>query len=229
MLKKFNELSRVKVEITKKPTFKYNQAKKEYEEVKGKSIDTLSWADCLKGLYENGAENVAFEHVPNPDGGLLYKDENNAIHIKVYVEIDGVRKEILYPVIDGSKNVVLSKLTQSDIYNAKQRAFVKCVAVNWGLGIDLWTNNNNPDDVTKVEENPSVYEYFRNLVNTASKELGSVPEMLKHLQGMTEKKVKDLIAAAQQIDGITKTLEKVLMDRRPKEDVEEDTNDKKSK
>lgn len=225
MIKNFNELSQVEVKITKKPTFKYNKAKQDFEEVPGKSIDTISWVDCLKALYDNGAEKVEFEHVPNKDGGLLFFDENACIHIKVYVEIDGIRKEILYPVIDGSKDIKLEKLTQSDIYNAKQRAFVKCVAVNWGLGINVWAKETDPESVTKVEDSISVYDYFRNLVNTASKELGGVSEMLKHLQGVTEKKIKDLIASAKQIDSITKTLEKVLLDKKSKET----SNDKESK
>lgn len=225
MIKNFNELSKVEVKITKKPTFKWNKVRQEFEEVAGKNIDTISWVDCLKTLYENGAEKVEFENVPNNDGGLLFKDDNGSIHIKVFVEIDGVRREIYYPVIDGSKDIKLDKLTQSDIYNAKQRAFVKCVAVNWGLGINVWAKETDPETVSKAEENVSVYEYFRNLVNSASKELGGVPEMLKHLQGVTEKKIKELIASALQIDGITKTLEKVLMDRKSKEDA----GDKESK
>ncbi len=225
MLKNFIELSKVEVKITKKPTFKWNKAKQDFEEVPGKSIDTISWVDCLKALYENGAEKVEFEHVTNKDGGLLFFDENNCMHIKVYVDIDGVRKEILYPVIDGSKDIKLEKLTQSDIYNAKQRAFVKCVAVNWGLGINVWAKETDPESVSKVEESISVYECFRNLVNTASKELGGVPEMLKHLHGITEKKIKDLIASALTIDGITKTLERVLIDKKTKDDAD----DKESK
>lgn len=217
MLKNFNELSQVNVNITKKPTFRYNKVKDEFEEVPGKEINTISWVDCLKTLYENGAEKVEFENVPNKDGGLLFYDENGCIHIKVYVDIDGVRREIYYPVIDGSKNVKINKLTQSDIYNAKQRAFVKCVAVNWGLGINTWTKDNDPEALTKVEERPSVYENFRSLVNSASKKLGGVPEMLKHLEGMTEKKIKELIASAQLIDGIQKTLEKVMSDDKKSE------------
>ena len=38
-------------------------------------------------------------------------------------------------------------------------------------------------------------------------------------------KIKDLIESAKQIDGITKTLEKVLIENKPKEDAD----DKKSK
>ena len=217
MLKNFNELSQIDVKITKKPTFKFNKAKQEFEEVPGKEINTISWVDCLKTLYENGAEKVEFENVPNKDGGLLFFDENGCIHIKVYVDIDGARREIYYPVIDGSKDIRIDKLTQSDIYNAKQRAFVECVAVNWGLGINTRTKDNDPEALTKVEERPSVYEYFRSLVNSASKKLGGVPEMLKHLEGMTEKKIKELIASAQLIDGIQKTLEKVMSDDKKSE------------
>ena len=87
MIKNFNELSKVEVPITKKPTFKYNKAKQQLE--KDGEIDTLSWVDCLICLYRNGAEKVTFENVPNENGGLLYKDENNTISIKVFVDIDG--------------------------------------------------------------------------------------------------------------------------------------------
>lgn len=210
MIKKFNELIDVDVPITKKPTFKKDKATQTFVKVEGKDIDTLSWVDCLTCLYENGAEKVVFENVPNEKGELLYKDENDAISIKVYVEIDGDRREIVYPVIDGNKDVALDKLTQSDIYNAKQRAFVKCVAVNWGLGLKLWKKEDL--DKTEKDEEKSLAEQFRTLVNTAVKKCGSIPEMLKHLNGVSEKKIKELIEEAKTIDGITKTLIKVLED-----------------
>lgn len=214
MIKSFNELSKIEVPITKKPTFKFNKAKQQLE--KDGEIDTLSWVDCLTCLYQNGAEKVLFENVPNENGGLLYKDENNAISIKVFVDIDGDRREIFYPVMDGTKDIAIDKLTQSDIYNAKQRGFVKCVATNWGLGIGLWKKETNPDTVVKEQEE-SLAEQFRTLVNNAVKKCGSVDEMLKHLEGINEKKIKDLIENAKVIDGIVKTLSKVV------------ENDKKSK
>ena len=207
MIKNFNELSKVEVPITKKPTFKYNKAKQQLE--KDGEIDTLSWVDCLICLYQNGAERVTFENVPNENGGLLYKDENNTISIKVFVDIDGDRREIFYPVMDGTKDIAIDKLTQSDIYNAKQRGFVKCVATNWGLGLYLWKKETNPDTVVQEQEQ-SLAEQFRALVNTAVKKCGGVNEMLKHLQGINEKKIKELIEEAKTIDGIVKTLTKVV-------------------
>ena len=214
MIKNFIELSKVEVPITKKPTFTYNKAKQTLE--KSGEVDTLSWVDCLICLYENGAEKVTFENIPNEQGGLLFKDENNSLSIKVYVDIDGDRREIFYPLMDGTKDVAMDKVTQSDIYNAKQRGFVKCVAVNFGLGISLWKKEENPDTVIKEEEK-SLAEQFRTLVNSAVKKCGGVNEMLKHLKGVNEKKIKDLIEEAKEIDGIVKILGKVV------------ENDKKSK
>jgi hypothetical protein len=209
MIKSFAELSKVEVPITKKPTFTYNKMRKELE--KSGDVDTLSWVDCLTCLYDNGAEKVIFENILNENGGLLFKDDNNAITIKVFVEIDGDRREIFYPLMDGTKDVSVEKLTQSDIYNAKQRAFVKCVAVNWGLGIYLWKKEVDPDTVIKVQE-VSYSEQFRTLVNNAVKKCGGIAEMLKHLQGVSEKRIKELIEEAKAIDGITKTLLKVVED-----------------
>lgn len=210
MIKNFIELSKVEVPITKKPTFKYNKAKQEFEEVKGKDLDTISWVDCLNCLYANGAESVVFDNIPKENGELLYIDENGCIHIRVFVEIDGVRREIFYPVIDGSRDVKLDKLTQSDIYNAKQRAFVKCVAVNWGLGINIWKKSDAEENIDKTDTTYSVFENFRSMVNNATKKLGGVPQLLEHLNGQTEKSIKQLVEAAAKIDGITKVLEKVL-------------------
>ena len=204
MIKNFTELSKVEVKASKKPIFK----KKNGEYVQVGEIDVVSWVDCLNALYENGAEKVVFENVLNENGGLLFKDENNSISIKVFVEIDGDRREIFYPVINGTSDIKADKVVQSDIYNAKQRAFVKCVAVNWGLGISFWEND-NPDEVLPPT-NESLAEQFRTLVNKAVKQCGSIPEMLKHLNGVSEKRIKELIEQAKDIDGITKTLLKVV-------------------
>ena len=210
MIKNFNELSKVEVPITKKPIFKWDKAKQ--KTVKDGELDTLSWADCISTLYQQGAEKVTFENIPNEDGKLLYLDENGAATIRVYVDIDGDRREIFYPVIDGTKDINLKELKQSDIYNAKQRAFVKCVAVNWGLGISLWKRDLDPDLVQK-DEKQSYSEQFRAIVNEAVKKCGGVPQMLEHLHNITEKDIKRFITDLQTIDGITATLGKVLNDK----------------
>lgn len=216
MIKNFIELSKVVVPITKKPTFSYNKAKQKMEQ--SGEVDTLSWVDCLVCLYDNGAEKVIFENIPNEQGGLLYKDENNALSIKVFVDIDGDRREIFYPLMDGMKDVAMDKVTQSDIYNAKQRGFVKCVAVNWGLGISLWKKEENPDTVVKEAE-ASLSEQFRTLVNDSIKRCGGVNEMLTHLKGVSRKRIEELIETAKEIDGIVKILGKVNEDdKKPRQE-----------
>lgn len=208
-IKNFIELAKIKVPTTKKPIFKFDEARQKF--VKDGELDTLSWVDCLTTLYENGAEKVTFENVPNDSGSLLYKDENGAITIKVFVEIDGDRREIFYPVIDGTKDVNVKKVSQSDIYNAKQRGFVKCVAVNWGLGIDLWKKETDPD--TTMRENEQGFaERFRTIVNNAAKKCGGVPQMLSHLKGVQEKDIKKYITEIQAAEGIAKILMKVMED-----------------
>lgn len=215
MIKSFNELKEVEVKITKKPKFKYNKRTQEFEEEKGKEIDTFSWVDCLTELHKNGAEKVIYENIENPNGGLLYKDENNCISIKIFVDIDGDRRELIYPVIDGNKDIKLEKVTQSDIYNAKQRAFVKCVALNWGLGLSLWEKNDIEEKIDKEVKEYSVATAFRQIVNTTAKKLGSVEEMLKKLgDNYKEKDIKTLIENAIKIDEITKKLENVIDDKK---------------
>lgn len=209
MIKNFNELSKVEVPITKKPTFKFDKARQKMIQVG--ELDTLSWADCLSILYQQGAEKVTFENIPNGDG-LLYIDKNGAATIRIYVDIDGERRDIFYPVIDGTKDIKLEEIKQSDIYNAKQRAFVKCVAVNWGLGISLWKREVEPDSI-QPEEKESWAEQFRAIVNEAVKKCGGVPQMLQHLHNITEKDIKRFITDLQTIDGITATLGKVLNDK----------------
>ena len=206
MIKNFIELSQVEIPASKKPIFKYNKKTDEYEQIG--EINVVSWTDCLKALYANGAEKVIFENVPNENGGLLYLDENKTLTIKVFVDIDGDRREIFYPVINGTSDIKANKVVQSDIYNAKQRAFVKCVAVNWGLGISYWEKE-NPDEVPPPPKE-SFVEQFRYLLNTAVKQCGSIPEMLKHLNGVSEKKLNVLIEEAKLIDEISDILSEVL-------------------
>lgn len=209
MIKNFNELSKVEVPITKKPIFKFNKAKQKLEE--DGSLDTISWVDCLQALYDNGAEKVTFENIPNADGGLLYKDDNGCMHIHIYVDIDGDRRDIYYPLIDGTKVVSADKVTQSDIYNAKQRAFVKCVALNWGLGINIWKKSDNEEQVEKATPDP-LSKVFRNLVNAQVKQLGGIPQLVAEIERtsgviVNDKKIKELISTAETIEKIMYALE----------------------
>jgi hypothetical protein len=147
-LKPFKELVAIDLteHISKKPTFK----KQGDRFVETGSLDYLSWADCLFLLYENGAEKVLFNNIRSAADHPLFMYGEIAPFVRVFVEIDGDRRELDYPLIDGSNDIRPDKITQSDIHNATQRAFVKCVAINWGLGLPLWQK----EEKVKPEKSP---------------------------------------------------------------------------
>lgn len=135
-IKSFSELMQLnlKENISKKPILK----KEGGEWKKIGELDYLSWPDCLWLLHQNGAEKVVYGNVRSGADHPLFLIDGRAPFVRVYVEVDGDRRELDYPVIDGARDISMDKLVQSDIHNATQRGFVKCVAINWGLGLSLW-------------------------------------------------------------------------------------------
>lgn len=135
-IKNFAELMELdlKEHISKKPILK----KEGGDWKKIGELDYLSWPDCLWLLHQNGAEKVVYGNVRSGADHPLFLLDGRAPFVRVYVEVDGDRRELDYPVIDGARDISMDKLVQSDIHNATQRGFVKCVAINWGLGLSLW-------------------------------------------------------------------------------------------
>lgn len=148
-IKPFNDL--VKVDLSgktaKKPVFKKGASGKME---KCGELDYLSWADCLAALYENGAEKVSYGNVRSNDNHPLFLINGGVPFVRVFVDVDGDRKELDFPVIDGSKDIKMDFLAQSDVHNATQRGFVKCVAINWGLGLSLWMREEKSLEETKT-------------------------------------------------------------------------------
>ena len=128
-LKPFNELIDLDIskEIVQRPVKKNSNL----------TLDYLEWANCIKLLYENGAEKVRYGMIYNNEGyPCFYNQNGESPFVRVWVEIDGERYEEDYPVINGM--YVVANPTQLDINKAKQRGFVKAVAINTGLGLKLW-------------------------------------------------------------------------------------------
>lgn len=125
--------------------------------------DYLPWAECLKLLYENGAEEVRFEACVNDSGSSLFmceptftdknKSTNRCYEVRVVVTIDGKGYYMSYPVMNGISPVKDLTMNQNAVHKAQMRAFVKCVAINTGLGFDLWRDDadieNDVDDLSK--------------------------------------------------------------------------------
>ena len=136
MLKSWNEM--YKLDISK------------YVKQRDKA-DYLPWASCLKLLYENGAEKVTFRPLVNENGSSLFMsdqvfankkgDTNRCYEVRVEVFIDGNTYGISYPVMNGINPVRDELMNQNAVHKAQMRAFVKCVAINTGLGFDLWADD----------------------------------------------------------------------------------------
>lgn len=138
MLKNWNEM--YKLDISK------------YVKQRDKA-DYLPWASCLKLLYENGAEKVTFRPLVNENGSSLFMSEqsftdkkggtNRCYEVRVEVFIDGNTYGISYPVMNGINPVRDELMNQNAVHKAQMRAFVKCVAINTGLGFDLWADDSD--------------------------------------------------------------------------------------
>lgn len=125
--------------------------------------DYLPWAECLKLLYENGAEKVEILPEKSANGSSLFMSEqtftdkngikNRCYEVRVCVNIDGKIYGISYPVMNGITPVKDNLMNQNAVHKAQMRAFVKCVAINTGLGFDLWRDDsdieNDADDLSK--------------------------------------------------------------------------------
>ena len=116
----------------------------------------LPWASCLKLLYENGAEKVSFRPLTNEAGSSLFMSEqvftdksgytNRCYEVRVEVVIDGSSFWISYPVMNGINAVRDNLMNQNAVHKAQMRAFVKAVAINTGLGFDLWLDDSDMED-----------------------------------------------------------------------------------
>lgn len=123
----------------------------------------LPWSTCLMLLYENGAEKVMIIPQTTDSGSSLFMSEQNftdksggtnrCYEVMVEVRIDDKKYIISYPVMNGINPVRDKTMNQNAVHKAQMRAFVKCVAINTGLGFKLWLDDSDldtdSDDLTK--------------------------------------------------------------------------------
>lgn len=109
----------------------------------------LNWAKCIELLHENGAEVVYFEPVPDEKTGtslrmteVEFKDKNGGVNrcyeTRIKVVIDDKTYFMQTPVMNGKNPVKDNSMNQNRVWTSMCRAFVKCVAINTGLGFSLW-------------------------------------------------------------------------------------------
>lgn len=145
MLKSFSELRRVDVA----PYIK-----------KRDGADYISWATVVDLLHEHGAEKVYFENLYNEDGSSLFLSEqtftdkkgdtNRCYEVRIKVTVDDDAFTYSYPVLNGINAVRDSLMNQNAVHKATQRAFVKAVALRYGLGFSLWSKDEIEDDTDDI-------------------------------------------------------------------------------
>lgn len=183
-LKPFNELIKVDLsdEVQKRPVKKNSNL----------TLDYLEWANCIKLLYEHGAEKVRYGMIYNENGyPCFYNQNGEAPFVRVWVEIDGERYEEDYPVVNGI--YVVSNPNQLDINKAKQRGFVKAVAINTGLGLSLWIKEeeiiNSDKDIQKElnnDESKSLNDKITTMFSQALQVVGDKDILYTTLQTTQE-------------------------------------------
>ncbi|BCZ26394.1 hypothetical protein EUBC25_04810 [Claveliimonas bilis] len=120
-------------------------------------LDYLPWAMCVKLLHDNGAEVVRWEPIPDPSTGssLIMSNQtftdskgntNRCYETRIRVTIDDKEYEMQTPVMNGANPVKDNSMSQQRVWNSMCRAFVKCVALNTGLGFDLWLKEEDGND-----------------------------------------------------------------------------------
>ena len=140
MLKSFNEMR--KVDVT--PHIKQRDG-----------ADYLPWATVVDLLHENGAEKVWYQPLFNENGSSLFMSEqtftdksgniNRCYEVRIEVTVDDDTFIYSYPLLNGINPVKDNSLNQNVVHKAIQRAFVKAIAVRYGLGFSLWSKEEIED------------------------------------------------------------------------------------
>ena len=111
----------------------------------------------------NGAERVIPETLTDERGSSLFMSEqtftdksnntNRCYEVRIRLTIDDKTYTYSYPVMNGITPVKDNLMNQNAVHKAQMRAFVKCVAINTGLGFNLWMDDadieNDTDDLSK--------------------------------------------------------------------------------
>ena len=148
MIKSFNEMRKIDVS----PYVKQREG-----------ADYLPWATAVDLLHEHGAEKVFFSPVYNENGSSLFMSDqtftdksgniNRCYEVRIEVTVDDDTFIYSYPLLNGINPVKDNSLNQNVVFNAMARAFVKAIALRYGLGFSLWSkeelDTQDDDDLTK--------------------------------------------------------------------------------
>lgn len=130
--------------------------------------DYLPWATVVDLLHEHGAEKVFYTPVYNENGSSLFMSEqtftdkqgiiNRCYEVRIEVTVDDDSFIYSYPLLNGINPVKDNSLNQNVVFKAMARAFVKAIAIRYGLGFSLWSKEEIED--TSEGEDLSKHSLF---------------------------------------------------------------------
>ena len=130
--------------------------------------DYLPWATVVDLLHEHGAEKVFFAPIYNENGSSLFMSDqtfadksgniNRCYEVRIKVTVDDDEFVYSYPLLNGINPVKDNSLNQNVVFKAMARAFVKAIAIRYGLGFSLWSKEDIED--TSEGEDLSKHSLF---------------------------------------------------------------------
>ena len=206
MLKSFNELR--KVDVT--PYIKQRDG-----------ADYLPWATVVDLLHEHGAEKVFFTPIYNENGSSLFMSEqtftdskgnvNRCYEVRIEVTVDDDTFLYSYPLLNGINPVKDNSLNQNVVFKAMARAFVKAIALRYGLGFSLWARDEidspEEDDLYKHSLDAIKLRFQQTYTQKLQKHM-SVADIAKGLN-MTEDEVKVIFTYFDQLKRFEIALQKL--------------------
>ena len=206
MLKTFNELR--KIDVT--PYIK-----------KRDGADYLPWATVVDLFHENGAEKVFFSPISGENGSSLFMSDqtftdskgnvNRCYEVRILVSVDDDEFVYSYPLLNGINPVKDNSLNQNVVFKAMARAFVKAVALRYGLGFSLWSKEEidapDEDDLYKHSLDAIKLRLQQTYTQKLQKHM-SVADIAKGV-GMSEEEVKILFSYFEVIKRFEANLQKL--------------------
>ena len=206
MLKSFNEMR--KVDVT--PHVKQRDG-----------ADYLPWATVVDLLHEHGAERVFFSPVYNENGSSLFMSDqtftdskgnvNRCYEVRIEVTVDDDTFIYSYPLLNGINPVKDNSLNQNVVFKAMARAFVKAIALRYGLGFSLWAkdevDSQEDDDLYKHSLDAIKLRFQQTYTQKLQKHM-SVADIAKGV-GMSEDEVKVIFTYFDQLKRFETALQKL--------------------
>lgn len=204
MLKSFNELR--KVDVT--PYIKQRDG-----------ADYLPWATVVDLLHDNGAEKVFFSPVYNENGSSLFMSDatftdsknntNRCYEVRINITVDDDNFIYSYPLLNGINPVKDNSLNQNVVFKAMARAFVKAIALRYGLGFSLWARDeaDAPEEDDLYKHNLfAIKERFQIEYTTVLRNKRLTTKEIADKCGMTEDEIKTIFTYFDQLDRFEKKL-----------------------